>query len=190
MTATVNIQRKSLSSTMATYFQSSLTLLESSSRLENVKCKTFYSLFCAVPCNLSNISDTLHCPYQLWTYLITARLQYINLLHTYICEKRNNSFPISSTYLEYITILHKGTDWGIVTKVTVKLAARASEIKSIEPGNKTKVIIQPKFAGYFGTSGLVPFKVKSFDGKVLAFHIVIIQTNGNSLLYLNKCQHL
>ena len=52
------------------------------------------------------------------------------------------------------------------------------------------MIIQPKFAGYFGTLGLVPFKVKSFDGKVLAFHIVIIQTNGNSLLYLNECQHL
>ena len=52
------------------------------------------------------------------------------------------------------------------------------------------MIIQPKFAGYFGTSVLVPFKVKSFDGKVLAFHIVIIQTNGNSLLSLNKCQHL
>ena len=46
------------------------------------------------------------------------------------------------------------------------------------------MIIQPNFAGYFGTLGLVPFKVKSFDGKVLAFHIVIIQTNGNSLLYL------
>ena len=29
----------------------------------------------------------------------------------------------------------------------------------------------------FGTPGLVPFKVESFDGKVLAFHIVIIQTN-------------
>ena len=52
------------------------------------------------------------------------------------------------------------------------------------------MIIQLNFAGYFGTLGLVPFKVESFDGKVLAFHIVIIQTNGNSLLYLNKCQHL
>ena len=138
MTATVNIQRKSLSSTMATYFQSSLTLLESSSRLKNVEYKHFvlyYVLYLVISAIYLTPSTARISSGHIWSLLASNILTY----YTDICVKRNNSFTIFlHTYLEYITILHKGTDWGIVTKVAVKLAARASEIKSIEPGNKTK----------------------------------------------------
>ena len=141
MTATVNIQRNSLSSTMATYFQSSLTLLESSSRLKNVEYKHFvlyYVLYLVISAIYLTPSTARISSGHIWSLLASNTLTY----YTDICDKRNNIFTFSSTYvctyLEYITILYKGTDWGIVTKIAVKLAARASEIKSIEPGNKTK----------------------------------------------------
>ena len=72
--------------------------------------------------------------------MLTRGVKYIIIIYSFIthffCEEKQ--YVCTSKYLEYIPTVHKGTDGGIVTKVSVKLAARSSEIKSIEPGNKTK----------------------------------------------------
>ena len=73
----------------------------------------------------------------------------------------------TSKYLKYIPTIHKGTDGGIVTKVSVKLAARFSEIKSIEPGNKTKQNDNP--TQLLALQALCLLKLRVLMGKSLLF---------------------